>query len=261
MLHFLLTAALLLPAPLQDSRDPDEPDPKVVAAAVKDLEEAFKKKEFEERVAAIVRNSEVVHPDVIELLGQAIKKDKADEVVLESFKALRWMDHPEALELLHRTYKKNKKLRKKYELYAALLQAIGQHGSEESISILADKPFSVQSRQVIAARVLGLGHVRSPKSVEALIGAMRTAGEKRVMPHMADFRTSLMVLTGVDQGTAQQPWIDWWNGNKKSFEVPERPALLPRALQYRWDRYWGYDTDYGRGTKREDRGGDPEKDE
>ncbi len=61
---------------------------------------------------------------------------------------------------------------------------------------------------------------------------MRVAGRENVQNNMGHFRTALMVLTGVDKGTSQDLWIEWWNGIR-----------------------------YDRGKKRGDRGQDPEKDD
>lgn len=257
MLSIVLTAALILPGPLQDEeRTP--PDPAKVDAAVAALEKAFKSKEPLDRVQAIQSASEVVHARVIDEIVRGFK-DKEDTVKEATIEALRWMDHPDALEALHKSYKKDKKLADDDELFTSLLRAIGQHGSTESIDVLADNPFKNTHGPAIKARILGLGNIRSDDSVEELFGMLQKVGKAKTHGVMTEFRLALMVLTGVDQGENREAWLKWWNDNKKTYEVSARPPKLPEKWQRRWDRYWGLDHVESRGERREDRGDDPEE--
>jgi len=262
MLHLALAASLLLPAPaLSCPQDDELPpiDPKVLEAAIVDLDAGLKSKLAEERSAAILRNSELDHPEIIERIHGALKDDSS-EVVGQALGALRWMQHPEALERLHRSLRKDKRIQKQPELLASLLQAVAQHQDPSSVELLEDDVFKNTHRDVVRARILGLGHIRTTDSVEALIGLLKKTDSRKLKPHMESFRVSLMVLTGADHGLASSAWIAWWNDNKKKLEVSAVAPLLPKKEQASWNRYWGYDYDMGRGRKREERGNDPEKD-
>lgn len=263
-----LAVALLvcLPAPAlaQEEAPYEEPDPKVVEKALADLEEAFDDKELtaEGRAQAIQLNAYIPHEDLIEFFADTLKDWKELEPRQAAVEALRYSPHPDALEALHTRWKRDKKkLKKEPELAAAVLRAMAQHGKEESIDYLADDLFSIKTRAAVRARILGLGHVRAERSVEELMGIMKSARRNSIQNYMTDFRVSLMVLTGADHGLGQNEWIAWWNDNKKTFEVREKPHLLPKKEQYAWDRYWGYDRMENRGKKREDRGDDPETDD
>lgn len=256
-----LVLSLALVAPLGLDGDGDElpqVDPKVVAAAVADIEKAFESEEAPVRAAAIARHGSVAAPEVVELVAAAVR-DADPSVVGAALQALRAQAHPAALEALHATYKRHKKLRKQPELFAQLLEAIGQHASPSSIDVLADDAFELRERDVVTARILGLGHVRHERSVRKLMELVTKADRSRTAPHAADFRLSLAFLTGVDHGDDLDRWVAWWNDAKKSFELPAEPPKLPRAMQLRYESYWGYDIVYERKTKREDRGKDPEK--
>jgi hypothetical protein len=254
MIAAFLTATLLLAPPPQEQKV-DPPDPKRVEQAVTELEQAFKKGDAEARTAAIARNAEVLDADVVAWIERGLR-DKTDAVRQGAIEALRYMDHPDALEALESTYRRDRKLRKDPEAFAALLRAIGQHGSPSSIELLADDVWSVQDQGVVRARLYSLGHIRDPRSVRALLGEMKAAGRQRIQPHMEDFRLALMVLTGADQGASQDLWIKWWNDHKDGLEVaPEEPALPKRQAQS-WAYYWGRGRVDERPRKRTGRGQD-----
>ena len=138
---------------------------------------------------------------------------------------------------------------------ASMLRAIGQHGDPSSIAILARNPFESRDFASIRARLRGLGMIRDKESVDALIDLMKSSSSRQVDANMADFRLSLVVLTGTDQGPSPMPWRDWWSGHRKGFEVSTEIGPIPRTMKATWTEYWGLDRDYGRTTRREDRGG------
>jgi len=251
MIATILTAALFLPPLLAD----DPPAPERVERAVDDLHQAFKKGTAEDRTAAIQRNAGVVDGDVIAWIERGLR-DKNVEVRRGSIEALRYMDHPGALRALEQTYRRDRKLRKDKETFAVLLRAIGQHRSPSSVALLADDVWAVQDQAVLRARIYSLGHIRTKKSVQALLGEMKSAGRQQIQPFMGDFRLSLMVLTGTDQGASQDRWLKWWNANKSKLEIaPEEPAL-PRREAKQWAYYWGRGRLDERPRKRTGRGRD-----
>lgn len=238
-------------APLQDSPPTEEE----VAEAVEQLELAFKKGKSPERIAAIGASSDVLHVDVVERIDKGLR-DKDPEVQAAAIEALRFMDFPAALESLHACYKRDRKLMKHEELSGALLKAIGQHGSKTSIAVLSDDPFSSRNHKAIQARILGLGNIRDPESVEELMGLMKKVGRHKAQPYMGEFRLALMALTGVDQGKSVDLWIKWWNDAKRDLVVGEVAPKLPQKDQNRWDYYWGIEREYERDERRRKRGDD-----
>lgn len=256
MLSLLLAASLLAPAAQDD--DPRPPDPKVVEAALEDLEQAFRSKEVEERVGAIRRHASLADAEVIEAIARAFR-DREAEVYLAAVEALRWQEHPAALEELHGAYvrlMKTKQLREQEELYLGVVKAIGQHGDPSSIRYLGDFNLSEATYRILQARILGLGNVHDPAAVEALFAMMRKAGRGRVQPYMDDFRMALMRLTGVDRGRSQDGWTRWYNDSRKDLELPEEPEVLPQDMERRWAAYWGLEWKKERGERRRKRGGD-----
>lgn len=249
-----LAVAALAAAP---QSPPEEPSPERVAAAVEALRAAFGRGDSAARLEAIQAASEVVHEDVVALVAKGIKD--SDEVVRDaSIEALRRMPHEDALDALHATYKRDRSIKKSPESYARLLRAIAQHGSEGSLRYLTDGSLTGSDYIVARARILGLAGIRSPKSVEALMDMMRSAGRHQVQVYMDDLRLALQALTGVDQGKVQDAWFAWWNDNKKKVVVaPELPPL-PKDARRRWDVFWGNRYANQRQRKRGDRGRDPE---
>lgn len=254
MIQLLLASVLLAPG----TTAAQGPDTQKVERAVKDLKDSLKSREAKERADAIARHRSLGDAEVVGLIARGLR-DSADEVVSASIYALRYNEHPKALEALHRAYK-DKKLRKRQEHYPALIQAIGQHANKSSIPLLANNAVTQSSKDAIRARILSLGNIRDRGSVDALMSLMRTAGRHRVQPYMREFRISLMILTGTDQGQNQDEWASWWNASRKSFDVARQAPELPAAQRRRWERFWGLRRTYDRPPKRGERGDDPETD-
>ena len=231
----------------------EEPDPEQVKRVVTVLEQAFGKGDAAARIEALNQAVDVPHADVVAVAKRGLK-DKDETVVGATIECLRFLKHEDALTALHKAEKSNRKITKDDELHARLFKAIGQHGRSESIEILANDLFGHRAYGVVRARILGLGNIRHPDSVEELINLMNKASRKYVNPYMGDFRLALAVLTGRDEGKAVESWMRWWNDHKKKLEVRPEPPKLPRELQQRWDNYWGIDRRAERRTKRGDRG-------
>lgn len=251
MLTVLLSTVLTVAPAAQDPG----PSAERVKEAVAALEKAFDKGEAADRVAALQAGAQVVDAAVIEWIEKGLKDREAD-VKKAAIESLRYMSHPDALSALHKSYKRDKKLLADEELGPALLKAIGQHGSESSIEILADNPFSPRNHKAIQARILGLGNIRSNESVEELMAVMVKIGRHKAQPFMGEFRLALMRLTGADNGKSVDLWTEWWNDAKKKLEVSKEPPLLAKNDQRKWDYFWGNPKKYERGDRRGDRGGD-----
>lgn len=241
MLEFLLSAVLLAPIPLDDEKKITPPSPAVVEATVDRLEAAYKGKDVDEILAALLAAKQVLHKDVIKEVAKGLKKKEA-EVQKGAIETLRWMKHPEAVEALHDCYKRNKTLMKVDELATAVIKAIGQHGDPSSLKILTDNPFEPAFFKATQARILGLGMIRTNESLEATFAMMNKAGTggRRSSGNrfIGEFRKTLIVLTGVDQGPRRDGWVTWWNNNKKTFEVSEEMPEIPAKVRVEWYRYW-----------------------
>jgi HEAT repeat protein len=229
-----------------------------VRMALAELDKAFKEGEKAARIRAIQSAAQVADSAVVERLGKVLR-DKEMEVQLAAIEALRFMSHPDAVKVLVETAKRDPRIKKDWEVHMAWMRAIGQHGDPSSIEVLTDDIWGTLDYPVVQARILSLGRIRTTASVAKIFELMRTAGSQRV-EHMEHFRVALMVLTGVDQGASEEAWLRWWNENKAQLKLDEKPARLPKQLQYFWDRFWGESYAFDRPKKRTERGrDDPEK--
>lgn len=244
--------ALLALCPPQGEDEREGPDPKRVAEAVRELESALAQRDPALREAALLEYR-VPAPEVVALLAKAVG-DREERVRRAALEALRYTPHESALEALHKTWKRDKALRKHVELAPVLYRAIGWHGDPESLSILESNLFGDENPESIRARILAMGNIRHVESIEHLLDVGRKTRGLRVRPYVDELRTSLAMLLGVDKGEVLERWEDHWKEVRKEFVMAEKPPLLPEALQYRWNRFWGLETRIRRGPRREDRG-------
>jgi len=269
MLQLLLIAPLLTPLAQDDT--PPRPDPAVVEEALSELERAFKKGKAPERRAAIESHAGVNDERVVAWFAKGTK-DKDRMVQAAALEALRWLPNEAALEALHTSLKKNRSIVKDDALYEALVKAIGQHGHPSSVEVLTDNALAAAPKGVTVARIYGLGHIRSKESISALMDLMARTGKGRkrgkgsAQARMKEFATSLQVLTGETIGTDEAAWTAWWRENEGDFEIAkERPTLKPARLEKTWRKYWGEESQKGKGEGRDEererrkkRGGDDE---
>jgi len=260
MLTVLIAPFGLATLLLAQTPAPAKPTPEQVQAPLADLAAAYADGQVVTLANALERASLVPDRKVVKAVSRALK-DKRPEVRSAAISAFFQLDHPDALAVLHKLAR-DRKWMKDPDTAAAILRAVGNHADPSSIKVLTRGHDQTPQHGPMRARVFGLGNIRDKDSVDALIELMSLGGRngnpraKRRYAYLdGDFRLSLIVLTGVDQGTSPELWARWWRKNKKGFELSEQPAPLPRSLRYRWDRYWGRDTDYSRDEKREDRGG------
>lgn len=267
MLSLILAAPLLFAIPPTQDRDaePKAPSKERVEAAVTALTEAFEtydRKQPAPTVGAIQSAAEVRAKEVVSVLAKLGLRHANREVAMASIQALGMLDHPAALKQLHSVSKRDrKKLARDKDLSIAVVKAIARHGNPDSIPYLVKDIFQAKDPAIARARIVGLGGIRSERSVEELFGLMRGAARNKIQPYMKDFRLALVVLTAVDQGESQDLWMSWWNDNKKTLKVSAKPPVLPKQLQGRWDSYWGNRRTYERQKRRGERGNDPERDD
>ena len=261
MLPILVCVGLLFAPARGGDGQKSPPSAEAVERAGTELDEAFRANDVKRIEAALEAAQSVSHASVVRKVARGLD-DERPEVVQATLQALRWLEHPDALETLHRTMKEKRVLRTP-ELVGSALRAIGQHADPRSVAVLARDPFEPMDYVCLRARLFGLGRIRTRESLAALIGILGVTGpggrDRRVQPQMEDARLALMVLTGLDQGSAPENWERWWRANEKTFELPAEPPLLPKELRVTWDGFWGLPIEYERDRRREDRGKDPER--
>lgn len=255
MLELVLSLAALVP-PAGAAVPLDTGELERIERARAELKQAFQHGDVDARLRAIADHRRVADAEVLEWIAKGLERvdDEDLRVPIAALDALRYAEHPEALKQLHRACKRDKKLREHEELGPRLFRSIAWHGDPSSIELLADDPFSTRTADFVRARIYGLGHIRDPRAVEALMDMMKKVGRNKVDTWMDDFRLSLMVLTGADEGKSVEGWTRWWNDHKKGLEVAPEAPKLPRLMQIRWDDYWGVRTRQERGKRREERG-------
>lgn len=222
------------------------------------LDKAFTSGDAADRQLAIENAAPVLDAALVGKVAKGLG-DKTPAVQRAAIEALRFARLPEAVRALREAVRLEPALRKDPEMHAALLRAIAQNGAPEAIATLTDEMWADTDPRVLQARFFGLGRVRTRAALEALIAILRTTSASKLEPHMEHVRTSLMVLTGVDQGTSIDAWLRWWNESGARVTLTEKPAPLPQRLQSAWEAYWGESRPDPRPVKRADRGrGDPE---
>jgi len=238
MLAGVLLVFLPSVVPVQDEKPPSA---ERIASTCSALEKALAKEAKAEDASSALRAAlEVVDARVIEVIDSKGMRHDDLEVRGAAVEALARMEHPDALKALHEALKRDKKeLQEAPPRYAAFLRAIARHGKESSIPALVEDLFQSPDRGVVTARILGLGHIRSRKSVGELVRLMRSSPRPRVADHMESFRLALVVLTGEDKGTDQELWINWYGDHQAKLEIAAEPPELPRELRRRWNTYWG----------------------
>ncbi|MGD2017541.1 MAG: HEAT repeat domain-containing protein [Planctomycetota bacterium] len=223
-------------------------------AAVARLKAGLKSDQANERQAALVDAAETPYPAVIKALGDAVS-DRDPQVAMIAAELLGRMEQQEAVETLRRCATRGKKaLAKNPELQREVIRAIGRHRDPKSISMLIKGAFSEKDRATGRARVFAVANLRSKESAAAIFGEMRKADEKRLRGWLASIRPALIHVTGTDAGQDPARWLQWWESNRRTFEVPEQPPKLTGTFAEQWARFWGEDRTYERRKKRGDRG-------
>ena len=251
----MLTTLLLVACPLFASfQDGKPPTKEQIAATCEALTKALEKGAGADgAVSALQAAREVVDARVIAVIDAKGLRHEDRAVRDAAIDVLGRMQHPDALEALHKSLERDKKeLETEPPRHAAYLRAIARHGQEKSIPYLIDDVYQSSDKTLITARILGLAHIRSPKSVDEIMQLMRSSRKSWQGGQMPDFRLALAVLTGEDKGTDRQLWINWYGDHKVKMEIAPVPPALPAELQKRWNSYW----DLAEGDKKEGKGED-----
>lgn len=239
----------LIQDPVEEPED-EGPTEDEIEAMVARIEAAFKPKvEIADKLDAIQAAADVPADDVAKALRDGLDDDE-HEVVNATLGVLAKMPVEKALDELLRFHKKDRRLKKDDELLANSFKAIAWHGDADTVELFTDKVFHNTSKQVLQARIYGLGLIRAPEAVEGLIDVMKAGNVKKgnQNPYMAEIELALTVLVGeTDCGKNQAKWIAWWNDHKRDLEVPVEPPELNKNMQRQWNNYWGIKADREKG--------------
>ena len=227
---------------LQDGQEEnarEEIDLRRVFELVKLLEDRLESGTSEAQREALESARALPHDEVARAVKRyAVSEDR--EIRFEALDVLRWMPGPGALESLHEMYRR-RPFPKDDDWHEALLKGIGQHADKSSIELLGEPPRSFRNEKAVRAQILALGRIRHRLSIQALLQLMPRFGRHRDA-FIADFRLSLVVLTGFDLGQDPTEWLKWWKEEKLSFRVPDALTLPPPQMK-RWTRYWDLNED------------------
>ncbi len=243
-------------APARQAEE-EGPSAEDVAKAEADLKAAIKGREEAAIVNACAAAALVPHADVVSQLVKVLelrrKEEEARPLRRAALEALGEIGLPSSLKALHKAFRKSKDLRKDPELSSLLLRSIANHEDPSSIEIFGEGLDSTPSTEARRARIYGLARIRTTESIAALINLMNRSTKNRRVLQMDDFRLAFAVLTGADRGKDATAWMRWWSDVKKDFEVSPEMGELPKAMNKRWRRYWGWGEEDKRGKRREDR--------
>lgn len=242
----------------QQSRDDGKETPKQRAAkekaAVEKLNEGLRSKEANVRQAALVDAAEAPYPEVIKAFGKVLD-DRSGNVAMIAAELLGRMQEEQALDTLRRFATRRKKvLAKDPGLQEEVLRAIGRHRSPKSTSLLIKGAFEEENSQIRRARVFAVANLRTTDAAKAIFSEMKKSDVKRLRGRLANVRPALIYLTGTDAGQDPARWLQWWESNRRTFEVPEQAPKLSGDYANQWARFWGDEMTYERRKKRSDRG-------
>jgi len=234
LLPLLLVGLVAFQSP--PAEKPPVPDADRAKVAVAELRAAFDKNDAGPRIRAIESAGSIADPEVVRQLGRGLA-DRDLAVQKAAIEALRFNTHEKGLdELLARA--KVKAAKDDLSLYALLLRAIGQHGDPRAIAALSENPWAAPDGQVIQAKILGLGRIRTNEALKAITDLMEVAGPHKIQAFMKDFRLALWSLTGSDQGESAELWQRWYRENKSKLKIAPEPRDEPSELARRWKAYW-----------------------
>jgi hypothetical protein len=210
--------------------------PDRVKAAVTQLKDAFGKSDAGPRIRAIEGGADVADAEVVGQIARGLD-DRDVTVQKAAIEALRFNPHKKSLDALQ-ARARQKAAKEDLTIYAALIRAVGQHGSPSSIDILTENPWSTPDAAVLEAKILGLARIRTNEAVKAVTDLMEIAGPNKIEPFMPAFRLALWSLTGADQRGSRDLWLRWYRENKSKMKVAPEPGSEPPELARRWQRYW-----------------------
>lgn len=231
--------------PVEEEEPAPEPPPteEEIEAALEALEAGLALEAPEDRVAAVRAAGEVRAPELAEALADAVDPDEI-EVSSAALVALGRMELEEARDELVRLAKRGKKLMANDQLGGNLIQGIGRFGNEKDLKLFLKYLDELDRPDTTRACLLSIANLRTDEALGELIDFMNRAPiyqgrRERNARHWVDLYFALKVLTGADPGKDRPAWQEWWNDNKRSFEVSAELPELDQADARLWNAYWG----------------------
>lgn len=179
---------------------------------------------------------------IAKVLGSALRH-KDPEVRLAALAALRGNVAPESLGALLGAADAAELLADEHAA-AEYYLALGQKGDARALPVLVEGLHVSRGSPVVNARILAIGHIRSPDSVAALMRFLKSGGsgsgkaKRSRNPHMRDLATALTVLTGESFGADATAWIRWWTEHEHGYALPDFPPELPKRTKRTWSSLW-----------------------
>jgi len=236
-----LLAVLVLLAAIASAQTADE-----VKQATDSVKAAFRTKD-EVVIDKAIRQSMKVNDDAVSKEIAKGLRNRSLAVRQAAIEALGSMDNETALKELHRLYFGDRSLSKNPKLFALLLKEIGRHGDPSSIKVMTDSPFNRLTLESGTARLMGLGNIRDPKSVEELMKLSRKASGKQRGTGVTSqwrgafnqaFDDAMFILTGQDYGRGKEDLEKWWRDNRKDLKIDAERPQVSEEVSERWAGYW-----------------------
>jgi HEAT repeats len=237
MFLVFITAALLAMSPVGSAQDSSvgKPDPAAIKQAVAALQQARTSKDTAVRIAAIDTAAKIDADDVARQIGRTLY-DKQSDVRKAALRALRYMSSKAALDQLLRA---KTRMIKDVDLQESYYMALGQHGSTKALPVLVYRAWNPRNRKLLSARVSAIAHIRSPKSVAALVeietkSSGRRRGRSAVLP-------GLELLVGIPypkQRRGGPEVANWWQTVRSAKSVTAEPRGLPAKTLASYKRRW-----------------------
>jgi hypothetical protein len=223
----------------------ENPTPEDAAEALAGLKASLLEEDGDAAAAGIEEFAPVDASDVTAMVAAGLGWPRP-AIRNACVRGLGWLGTPAALEALHRFHRTSPLLAKDEDLHVLVLKSIARHGSVSSIPELGDASYLEETFAAGSARILGLARIRHRDSVQRILDALATGGERTRLASrpgeprfMEPARLALMVLTCQDFGHDAGAWQKWWSGVEKGFEVPRERPELPPELRRAWEDYWG----------------------
>ena len=237
-----LALALFVLAAATTAQQP-KPEPVILApetlqAALRELDKGLASPKLDERLAAVRKVGAIDHDRVAAAVARAFT-DKETEVRKAAIQALRAMKNPAALTQLlgaAERFHEDEALAPTYFL------ALGQHGDEKALPVLLDGSWHDRDAKVFDARMTAIAHIRSVKSIEALLDLWNKTGKGRNGANFGRLtqylNRALRQLTNQKDLETAEEWRAFWREHRDTFKVTPEPQGLGRADLNAWKVHW-----------------------
>jgi len=229
----MFVALATVPGVAQDSKKPGH---EAIKKAMHGLFEAQAGKDVAAKVAAIRAAAAVDTDEVAKQIGRSLK-DKEFDAREAALTALRYMKSKAALDALLRA---KTRLTKDVELEENYLLALGQHANVKALPALIYRAADYRERKLLATRVAAIAHIRSIKSLEALIDIENKTSRRR--GNRSQVVSGIELLVGVPypkkKARGGPEVAQWWQMVRAVKTVEPEPHGLSEREMARYKRRW-----------------------